>query len=77
MAAFMPFVALLLLNLVLLIIWPGIPLRQGELLTVFSMLWVVGTIPMWAQFWASITEALTHFAGAEHKWAYQIFDYLP
>ncbi len=77
MAAFMPFVALLLLNLVLLLVWPGISLRQGELLTVFSMLWVVGTIPMWAQFWASITAAPTHFASAENKWAYQIFDYLP
>ena len=77
MAAFMPFVALLLINLVLLLVWPGISLRQGELLTVFSMLWVVGTIPMWAQFWASITAAPTHFASAENKWAYQIFDYLP
>jgi hypothetical protein len=77
MAAFMPFVAVLLLNLALLLLLPKIALRQGELLTVFSMLWVVGTIPMWAQFWASITAAPSHFATVENRWAERFFDYLP
>ena len=44
MATFMPFVLWLFLNMALRALWPRMALSRGELLTLFSMLWVVGTI---------------------------------
>ena len=53
MAAFIPFVLWLFLNLVLKRLWPRLALHRGELLTIFAMTWVVGTIPQlgWATYW--------------------------
>ena len=79
MATFMPFVLWLFLNTALKALWPRLALRRGELLTIFSMLWVVGTIPQlgWMTYWASIVGAPTYFATAENQWKVTFFDYLP
>ncbi len=79
MAVIIPFVCWLFLNVVLKRIWPTIALRQGELLTILAMMWVVGTIPQngWINFWAPILTAPTYFASAENQWADTFFDFIP
>ncbi len=79
MAAFMPFVVWLFLNLFLRIVAPRIALKQGELLTIFCMLWVVGTLPQlgWMTYWTSIMAAPSYFASAENNWTEVFFDVLP
>ena len=79
MAAFMPFVLWLFLNLALKRCWPSRALTRGELLTLFSMLWVVGTIPQlgWMSYWTSIVAAPSYFATPENQWAETFFAYLP
>ena len=76
MAAFMPFALWLVTNLVLKALWPRIALTRGELLTLFSMTWVVATIPVWINAWTSALAAPTHFAAPENRWA-DFFDYMP
>lgn len=70
MAAFTPFVLWLFVNAGLALLWPHRALRQGELLTIFSMVWVVGAIPQlgWINYWAAILATPTHFATAENQW---------
>lgn len=79
MAVIIPFVFWLFLNVVLKRLLPGVALRQGELLTILAMMWVVGTIPQngWINFWAPILTAPTYFASAENQWTETFFDYLP
>ena len=79
MATFMPFVLWLFLNTALRALWPRLALSRGELLTLFSMLWVVGTIPQlgWMTYWVSIVGAPSYFATAENQWEETFFDYLP
>ena len=45
MMAFIPFVLWLFLNTALGWISPRLALNQGELLTIFAMVWIVGAIP--------------------------------
>ena len=47
MVALMPFVMWLFVNVLLKRLWPRLALTREELLTVFSMLWVVGALPQW------------------------------
>ena len=79
MAVIIPFVLWLFLNVVLKRVWPAVALRQGELLTILAMMWVVGTIPQngWINFWAPILAAPTYFASAENQWAETFFDFMP
>ncbi len=79
MAVFIPFVLWLFINVVLKWAWPRMALGRGELLTIFSMLWIVGTIPQWGwmNFWTSVLAAPAHFASLENRWAETFFDYLP
>ena len=79
MATFMPFVIWLFLNIAINRISPSRALSRAELLTVFSMLWVVGTIPQlgWMTYWTSIMAAPSYFAAPENSWAETFFDYLP
>lgn len=79
MATFMPFVLWLFLNTALRALWPRVALSRGEMLTLFSMLWVVGTIPQlgWMTYWTSIVGAPSYFATAENQWEELFFDYLP
>ena len=79
MAVFMPFVIWLFLNLLLRVIAPSAALGQGELLTIFCMLWIVGTLPQlgWMTYWTSIMAAPSYFASAENNWSEAFFDVLP
>ena len=77
MSAFMPFVLWLFVNAALALILPRLSLRRGEMLTIFSMTWVVAVTPMWINFWASLLSAPTYFADDENRWADILFGHLP
>ena len=77
MAAFLPFVVWLLLNVILKVVWPRLALRRGELLTLFSMTWIAAVIPDWIWRWSGTMTTPIHYASAENRWAETFFDYLP
>ena len=79
MAAFIPFVFWLFLNLGLRIILPSVALTGGEMLVIFTMTWLVGTIPLsgWIGYWAGVVTAPTYFASPENRWAEVFFDLMP
>ena len=79
MAAFIPFVLWLFVNAVLKYLWPNLALRRGELLTIFIMTWVVGTIPQlgWMDYWLAILALPSYNATPENQYAELLFDYLP
>ena len=77
MSAFMPFVLWLFLNAALALILPRLSLRRGEMLTIFSMTWVVAVTPVWINFWASLVSAPSYFADEENRWADILFGHLP
>lgn len=79
MAVFTPFVLWVFANAALARLCPRRALRQGELLTIFSMLWVVGAIPQlgWINYWTAIMATPTYAATAENQWAELFFNDLP
>ena len=79
MVAIMPFVLWLFLNLALKRVWPRLALTRGELLTIFSMMWVVGVLPQWgwSDYWVSILAAPSYMATPENQWAELFLPYLP
>ena len=79
MAAFVPFVLWLFLNVVLKRAWPHFALSRGELLTIFSMTWVVGTMPQlgWMTYWTTSLAMPIYNARPENKYAETLFDHLP
>ena len=79
MAAFVPFVLWLFLNTLLKRLWPRVALSRGELLTIFAMLWVVGTLPQygWMNTWTAIMATPRYHATPENRWAETLFEYLP
>jgi hypothetical protein len=79
MVAFMPFVLWLFLNTALGHLWPRLTLSRGELLTIFSMLWVVGALPQWgwSDYWIAITAAPFYLATPENQWSDLLIPYLP
>ena len=66
--ALMPFVLWIFVNVVLKRVWPAAALRQGELLVLFSMLWVAGTMPQlgWMTYWAAIVAGPGYHATPEN-----------
>ena len=76
---YVPFVTWLFLNVVLKRFWPAIALKQGELLTIFCMLWLVGTVPHigWSTYFAIWLAAPAYFATAENQWAEVLFNDIP
>ena len=76
---YVPFVLWLFLNVLLKQLWPRLALRRGELLTIFGMLWVVGTIPGygWMGYWVLTLAAPAFYDTAENQWAEILFDFLP
>ena len=74
-----PFFSWLFLNVVLKWVWPALALRRDELLTIFCMLWVVGTVPHigWSSYWVIVLGIPTYFASAENQWAEIFFDLVP
>ena len=79
MVALMPFVMWLFLNVALKRIWPRLALTRGELLTIFSMLWIVGALPQWgwSDYYISTLAAPSYMATPENQWADLIVPYLP
>ena len=75
--ALMPFVLWIFLNTGIARVWPSLTLKTGELLTVLSMLWIVGTLPHWLGRWSLMVAAPTHFASPENMYVEYFFDYLP
>ena len=75
--ALMPFVLWIFLNVGFSRIWPSQTLKTGELLTILSMLWIVGTLPHWLGRWSLMVASPTHFASPENMYAEHFFDYLP
>ncbi len=74
-----PFFSWLFLNVAIKWIAPGIALSRDELLTIFCMLWVVGTVPHigWSSYWVIVLGVPTYFASAENQWAEVFFDLMP
>lgn len=79
MVAFAPFVVWLFVNVGVQLVWPRLALRRGELLTLFSMLWIAGALPQWgwSDYWIAITAAPTYMATPENGWEDLFFDVLP
>ena len=79
LVAFSPFVLWLFLNAGVKQLLPQRALRRGELLTIFSMTWVVGTMPRsgWIWDWVSVVAAPSYFATSENQWVEILFDFLP
>ena len=73
------FVFWLFANSLLRTLSPGLALRRGELLTIFTTGWVVGTIPANGWMWdlAKLAAMPTHAASPENQWAELLFDILP
>ena len=79
MVAVIPFVIWLFLNAGLGRIWPALALTRGELLTVFSMTWIVGALPMWgwSDYWVAILGAPSFMATPENQWETLILPWMP
>ncbi len=79
MMAFIPFVLWLFLNTGLARIWPRAALSQGELLTVFAMVWIVGAIPQWGwmEYWVALMAAPAYMATPENQWAEVVWPFMP
>ena len=79
MVALMPFVMWLFLNIALKRLWPRLALTRGELLTLFSMLWIVGALPQWgwSDYYIATLAAPSYMATAENQWAELLLPYLP
>ena len=79
MVAVMPFVLWLFLNTGLKCLWPSGALSRGELLTIFTMLWVVGVLPQWgwSDYWIAIVSAPSYMATPENNWETLLLPFLP
>ena len=76
---FMPFVLWLFLNTVLKRLWPFVALRQGELLAIFAMLWVVGhhAAAGLGHLLDEHSRGPAYHATPENRWADLLYDYIP
>ncbi|MEE2753656.1 MAG: DUF6785 family protein [Candidatus Latescibacterota bacterium] len=79
MSMMLPFVAWLALNTVLKLLWPKIALKSRELLVIYTMSWIVGTIPAsgWTTYWGGIVSAPLYHASPENYWEEHLFEVLP
>ena len=79
MVAVIPFVLWLFLNVLLKATCPQLSLNRGELLTIFSMTWIVGALPMWgwSDYWVAIMGAPDFMATSENQWDTIILPFLP
>ena len=73
------FVFWLFFNSLLRTFVPRLALRRGELLTIFTTGWVVGTVPLNGWMWdiVAMLPLPTHGAGPENQWVEVLFDMLP
>ena len=79
MVALMPFVMWLFVNVALKRVSPRLALTRGELLTIFSMLWIVGALPQWgwSDYYIATLAAPSYMATAENQWADLLLPYMP
>ncbi|MCY4351804.1 MAG: hypothetical protein OXC45_01705, partial [Gemmatimonadetes bacterium] len=79
MSMLLPFVGWIGINLVLRFFWPRIALSSSELVLIYSMSWIVGTIPVagWATYWGGIVSSPTYYASPENRWEEFLFDVMP
>ena len=79
MVAVIPFVLWIFLNVLLKSIWPRAALTRGELLTIFSMTWIVGALPMWgwSDYWVAVMGAPFFMATPENQWDTLILPWMP
>ena len=79
MMAMMPFVLWLFLNVVLKRVCPWASLSRGELLTMFSVTWLVGVLPSWgwSDYWIAILGAPIFNATPENNWETLILPFIP
>ena len=75
----LPFVAWLVINLILKLAWPRMALRGTELLVIYSMSWIVGTVSAsgWTTYWGGIVSTPFYYASPENRWEEVLFDILP
>jgi hypothetical protein len=79
MSVLLPFVGWLGLNLLLRLVSPRIALSGRELLVIYSLSWIVGTLPAsgWTAYWGGIVSAPAYYASPEKRWEELLFDVLP
>ena len=79
MAVLLPFVGWLALNLLLKVVCPRAALTSTELLVIYSMSWIVGTVSAsgWTTYWGGILSAPAYYASPEKRWVEVLFDILP
>lgn len=79
MMAFIPFVLWLFLNTGLARLSPKLALSQGELLTIFAMVWIVGTIPQWGwmEYWVALLATPAYMVTPENRWDELVLPYMP
>jgi hypothetical protein len=78
-AMLMPFVGWIGVNLILKWGWPRIALSCAELLVIYSMSWIVGTVSAsgWTAYWGGVLSSPTFFVSPENRWEEVLFDVLP
>ena len=78
-AVMLPFVAWVGVNTVLKLTVPRFALSRIELLTIFSMTWVVGNLPTigWAGFWVTDLTAPAHWGSPENRVGDLVVPFLP
>ena len=79
MAMLLPFVAWLIVNLILKLAWPRLALSSAELLVIYSMSWIVGTVSAsgWTTYWGGVVSTPFYYASPENRWEDLLFDILP
>ena len=79
MAMLLPFVIWLFGNIALKAFWPRAALTSTELIVIYSMSWIAGTIPMegWAAYWTNTMAVPSYYASPENRWQEVLFDILP
>ena len=79
MAMLLPFVAWIVINLILKLAWPRVALSSTELLVIYSMSWIVGTVSAsgWTTYWGGVVSTPFYYASPENRWEELLFDILP
>ncbi|MBK33976.1 MAG: hypothetical protein CME26_00400 [Gemmatimonadetes bacterium] len=79
MAMLLPFVAWLLINTIVRLIAPRLALSGGELIVIYSLSWIVGTMSAsgWLAYWGGIVSSPVYYASAENRWQEVLFDVIP
>lgn len=79
MSMLLPFVAWIAFNVCLKLVAPRYALTASELTVIYTMSWIVGTVPAsgWTTYWGGIVSAPVYHASPENFWEEHLFDALP